>query len=105
MIHQILLKKTELANLKSDVKKLDFDKLKNVPNNSKNLESKVDKLDIGKLETTPVSLSKLSKKKLVKKDVVKTADYNELIEKVNNISTTDTSSLVKKVTITKKIMK
>ena len=103
MIHQILLKKTELANLKSDVKKLDFDKLKNVPNNSKNLESKVDKLDIGKLETTPVSLSKLSN--VVKKDVVKTADYNELIKKVNNISTTDTSSLVKKVTITKKIMK
>ena len=94
-----MLKKTELANLKSD------DKLKNVPNNSRNLKSKVDKLDIGKLETTPVSLSKLSKKKLVKKDVVKTADYNELIEKVNNISTTDTSSLVKKVTITKKIMK
>ena len=98
-----MLKKTELANLKSDVKKLDFDKLKNVPNNSKNLESKVDKLDIGKLETTPVSLSKLSN--VVKKDVVKTADYSELIKKVNNISTTDTSSLVKKVTITKKIMK
>ena len=29
--HQILLKKNDLANLKSDVDKLDFDKLKNVP--------------------------------------------------------------------------
>ena len=105
MIHQILLKKTELANLKSDVKKLEFDKLKNVPNNSRNLKSKVDKLDIGKLETTPVSLSKLSKKKTSKKRCCQNSYYNELIEKVNNISTTDTSSLVKRVTITKTIMK
>ena len=42
-------KKTDLANLKSDVDKLDIDKLKNVPTNSSNLESKVDKLDVDKL--------------------------------------------------------
>ena len=53
-------KKTDLANLKSDVDKLDIDKLKNVPSNLSSLKSKVGKLDIGKLETTPVDLSKLS---------------------------------------------
>ena len=60
MIHQILLKKTNLANLKSDVDEFNINKLKNVPSGVSNLKSKVDKLDIGKLETTPVVLSKLS---------------------------------------------
>ena len=31
-IHRNLLKKMDLANLKSDVDKLDIDKLKNIPN-------------------------------------------------------------------------
>ena len=53
-------KKTNLANLKSDVDKLDIDKFKNVPTSLSKLKSKVDKLNIGKLETTPVDLSKLS---------------------------------------------
>ena len=34
--------KTDLANLKPDVDKLDIDKLKDVPNNLSNLKSKVD---------------------------------------------------------------
>ena len=54
-------KRTELVNLKSNVVKLDIDKLKNVPSDLNSLKSKVDKLYIGKLETTPVVLSKLSK--------------------------------------------
>ena len=41
--------KVDLANLKSNVDKLDIDKLKNVPTNLNNLRSKVDKLEIGKL--------------------------------------------------------
>ena len=53
-------KKTELANLKSDVHKLDIDKLNNVPSDFSSLKSKVGKLGIGKLETTPINLSKLS---------------------------------------------
>ena len=53
-------KKTDLANLKSDVGKLDVDKLKNVPNSWNNLKSKVDKLDVDKLVPTLVDLSKLS---------------------------------------------
>ena len=45
LIHQNLLKKVNLANLKSIVDKLDIDKLKNVPTNLSNLKSKVDKVD------------------------------------------------------------
>ena len=39
-------KNTDLANLKSDVDKLDIDKLKNAPSGLRSLESKVYKLDI-----------------------------------------------------------
>ena len=41
-------KKTDLASLKSQVDKLDIDKLEKVPNDSNNLKSKVDKLDVHK---------------------------------------------------------
>ena len=58
-------KRTDLANLNSDVDILDIDKLKNVPSNLRNLKSKVDKL---------VNLSKLSD--VVKSDVVKKDLYN-----------------------------
>ena len=58
LIHENLLKK--LANLKSNVDKLDIDKLKNSPTNLRNLKSKVDKLDIDKLVPVSVDLSKLS---------------------------------------------
>ena len=50
-------KKTALANLKSDIDKLDIQKLKHVSSGLRNLKSKVDKLDIGKLETTLADLS------------------------------------------------
>ena len=52
-------KKTDIANLKSDVDKLDIDKLKNVPTNLSNLKSIVDKLNVDKLVAVPVDLSKL----------------------------------------------
>ena len=54
------IKKVDLASIKSEIDKLDIDKLKNVPSNLINLKSKVDKLDFGKLETAVVDLSKLS---------------------------------------------
>ena len=60
LIHRIFLKKTDLANLKSDVDKLNIDKLKNLPINLSFLKSKVDKLDVDKLLPIPVDLSKLS---------------------------------------------
>ena len=64
-------KKTDLANLKSDV---DNDKLKNIPTNLSNLKSKVDKIHVDKLVPVPVDLSKLSD--IVKNDVVKKDVYN-----------------------------
>ena len=42
-------KKADLADLKSDVDKLDIDKLQNVPGNLRTLKNKVDKLDTDKL--------------------------------------------------------
>ena len=51
-------KTSDLANLKSDVGKLDIDKLKNIPSNLSDLKSKVDKLDADKLLPIPVDLSK-----------------------------------------------
>ena len=85
-------KKTDLANLESDVDKLDIDKFKNIPSGLSNLKSKVDKLDCGKLESTPVDLCKLSD--VVKKEVVKETEYDEYVKKVHNINTTDTSDSV-----------
>ena len=52
------LLKVDLPNLKSDVDKLDVDKLKNVPTNLSNSKSKVAKLDVDKLVPAPVDLSK-----------------------------------------------
>ena len=62
----------DLANLKSNVDKLDIEKLKNVPTNLSNLKSKVGKLDVDKLVLVPIDLSRLSdavKNGVVKKDV------------------------------------
>ena len=96
-------KNTDLANLKSDVDKLDVDKLKNVPSGLSNLKSKVDKLALGKLETTLVDLSKLSD--VVKNEVVKKTGYDELVKKAININPTDTGDLVKKLNITQRLIK
>ena len=75
-------KKVDLANLKSNVDKLDIDKLKNVPTNLSNLKSKVDKLDADKLLPVPDDLSKLSD--LVKNDVVKKDVYNAKIKNIED---------------------
>ena len=52
--------KSNLASLKTELDKLDTDKLKSLPNNLSNLKSKVDNLDIDKLAPLLVDLSKLS---------------------------------------------
>ena len=59
--------------------------------NLASLKTEVDKLDIDKLAPVPVDLSKLSD--VVKNDVVKKAVYDKLAAKVNNI---DTSAFVLK---------
>ena len=66
--------------------------------NLANLKTEVHKLDISKLTTVPVDLSKLSN--VVKNDVVKKIVYDKLSGKVNNI---DTSGLVKKTDSNTKI--
>ena len=58
LVHRILLKKTDLANLKSDV----------------------DKIDVDKLVPIPVDFSKLSD--VVKNDVVKKDVYNTKIKNI-----------------------
>ena len=67
-------KRVDLASLKSNIEKLDIDKLKNGSTNLSNFESKVDKLDADKLVSVPVDLSNFSdvvKNDVVKKDVLK----------------------------------
>ena len=73
---------TDLANSKSDVDKLDIDKLKNIPTNLSNLKNKVDKLDVDKLVPVPVDLSKLSD--LVKNDIVKKDVHNAKIKNIED---------------------
>ena len=70
LILQVLALKTNLANLKNEVDKLDIDKLKPVP----------------------ADLSKLSD--VVKNDVVKKADYNKLVTKVDNIDIIQIISII-----------
>ena len=60
--------------------------------NLASLKTEVDKLDIDKLAPVPVDLSKLSD--IFKNDVVKKAVYDQLASKVNNI---DTSAFVLKI--------
>ena len=55
--------------------------------NVANLKSEIDKLDIDKLKPVPTDLSKLSN--VVKNDVVKKDVYDKLVAKVNDIDTSD----------------
>ena len=55
--------------------------------NLANLKTEVDKLEIDKLVPIPVDFSKLSD--VVKNDVVKKTVYNKLVAKVDNIDTSD----------------
>ena len=102
LIHQNLLKKVDLTSLKSEVEKLDIDKLEKVPTGLSSLKSKVDILDVDKLVPVPVDLSKLSA--VVKNDVVKKTEYDELIKRaIQAKQATDTCSLVKETDYNRKI--
>ena len=54
--------------------------------NLASFKTEVDKLDVDKLAPVPVDLSKLSD--VVKNDVAKKVEYDKLVEKVNSIDTT-----------------
>ena len=92
--------KTNLANLKTEVGKLDINKLKLLPNNLSNSETKVDKLDIDKLVPVPVDLSKLSN--VVKNDVVKKIEYSAKIKSIED-KIRDISNLATKTILNTKI--
>ena len=55
--------------------------------NLSNFKTEVDKLDIDKLKPIPVDLSKLSD--VVKNDVAKKTVYNKLVANVGNVDTSD----------------
>ena len=73
--------KNDLASLKAEVDKLDFDDLEKVPTGLNSLKSKADKLDVDKLVLVLVDLSKLSD--VVKNDVVKKTKYDESVKNIN----------------------
>ena len=87
--------KVDLSNYatKTDLKNISHVDTSNfaLKTNLASLKTEVDKLDIDKLAPVPVDLSKLSD--VVKNDVVKKAVYDKLAAKVNNI---DTSALILK---------
>ena len=64
-------------------------------------KSDVDKLDANKLQTIPTDLSELND--VVDNDVVKKTRYDTLVKKVNTIGAIDTSELVKKTGYIRKI--
>ena len=75
-------KKTDLKNVSH------FDVISfALKSNLASLKTEVDKIDVEKLKTFPVDLAKLSN--VVKNDVVKTTEYNKLATKVDNIDTTN----------------
>ena len=88
-------KKVDLSSLKSEVDKLEIDKLEKVSSVLSSLKNKVDKLDVDKLVSVLVDLSKLShvvKKYFAKKDVynAKITDIEDKIPDVTNLATNDT---------------
>ena len=92
--------KVNLANLKSNVDKLDIDKLKIIPTNLSNLKSKIDKIDVDKLVPFLVDLSKLSN--VVKNDIDKNDLYNAKIKKIED-KIPDITNLTSKSTLNAKI--
>ena len=87
--------KVDLSNYatKSDIKNISHVDNSSfaLKTNLASLKTEVDKLDIDKLVPVPVDLSKLSD--VVKNDVVKKTEYDKLVAKVDNI---DTSGFVLK---------
>ena len=88
-------KKTDVANLKSGIDKLDIDQFKNIPTNLNNLKIKADKLVVDKLVPVLVDICKLSdvlKNAIVKKDVysAKIKNTEDKIPDIINIATNTT---------------
>ena len=82
----------DLASLKSNVDKIDINKLKNLPTNLSNLKTKVDKLDVDKIVHVSVDLSKLGDTviNVDEKDVynAKIKNIEDKIPDITNLATT-----------------
>ena len=99
LIHQNSAEKSDLAGLKSEVDKIDIEKLEKVPSGLNNVKSKeADKLDADKLKTIPVDLKQLID--IIKYKVVKKTVYDKLVKKVNAINN---SGLARKIDYDNKI--
>ena len=61
--------------------------------NLASLKTEIDKIDTDKLKTVPVDLAKLSN--VVKNDVIKKTEYDKLVAKVNDIDNTNFVSKTK----------
>ena len=74
---------------KTDLKNVTHVDVSSFPSktNLASLKTEVDKIDADKLKTVPVDLAKLSN--VVKSDVVKKTEYNNLKTKVDSIDTTN----------------
>ena len=83
--------KVDLSNYatKTDLKNISHIDVSSysLKSNLASLKTEVDKLDIDKLKPVPVDLAKLSN--VVKNEVVKKIDYDKLVAKVNGIDTTN----------------
>ena len=92
--------KVDLSNYgtKTDLRNVSHKDVRSfaLKSNLANLKTEVDKIDADKLKTVPVDLAKLSN--VVKNDVVKKIEYNKLVTKVDNM---DTTNFVKKTNIKK----
>ena len=88
---KIINVKVDLSNYatKADIKNISHVDTSSfaLKTNLANLKTEVDKLDIDKLVPVPVDLSKLSD--VVKNDVVKKTVYDKLVAKVDNIDTSN----------------
>ena len=90
-----MLKRLISLNLKSDADKIDIDKFKNIPYNSRNLKRKIEEIDVYRLVPVPVDLNKLSdvvKNDTVEKDVydAKIKDIEDKIPDIANLASNTT---------------
>ena len=83
--------KVDLSNyaIKTDLKNISHIDVSSygLKSNLVSLKTEVDNLDIDKLTSVPIDLDKLSN--VVKNDVVKKTEYDELVNKVNDIDNTN----------------
>ena len=88
-----LAKKHNLANLKSEIDRLDIEKLNSVPSGLSSLKDKIAKSNVHKLVHVSADLFKLSN--IVKINVVKKDVYNAKIKDIKN-----KNPIISSVTIT-----